>query len=545
LLIFKKEMMKNLLWYLLFCLCVSSGCNKMLNEEVVSSATDDFYNTPAGFQSAVTSSYLGLRSFYSTERGMTVSVFGTDTYTNGSDGDFKFANQYTSQLDPRYAHLREIWNNFYQAINTCNVVEDRGDLVPGLDSTAKHLGLAQARFCRANYYFLLVQMFGAIPLQLHENKVIVTESHRDPVDAVYNAIISDLRYAAQTLPNTQVDFGRATKPAAEHLLARVFLTRASSAVAVAGDYDSAAVYSTRVISNYGFQLLPDVGQVWAQGKENNMETIFAVQYTSDALYNSADNNANRFFLMQYDVLAGMKRDLPNGTPWKRFRPTKFLIDTLYADRVHDTRYEKFFTTVWFTNNASATLKVGDTSVWMPGYDVPDALITSKKYLLVPPRNYTEKLYPSLNKHADALRPDNQASGVRPFIAYRLAEDYLIAAEALLMTNKKTDAVGYMNTLRMRAARVGPTDGETIINKDAMKITEAQLTIDFILDERGRELVGEQQQWFDLVRTGKLLERVRLHNPQGGPNIESKHLLRPIPQDQIDRTTNEFLQNPEY
>jgi hypothetical protein len=537
--------MKKILWYLLLCLCVSSSCNKMIDEKVVSSATDEFYNTPAGFQSAVTSSYLGLRSFYSTERGMTTSVFGTDTYTNGSDGDFKFANQYTSQLDGRYSHLKEIWTSFYQAINTCNVVQDRADSIPGLDSTAKHLGVAQAKFCRANYNFLLVQMFGAIPLQLHEIKTALTEAHRDPVDVVYNSIISDLRYAAQTLPATQVDFGRATKVAAEHLLARVFLTRASSAVAVAGDYDSAAVYSTHVISSYGLQLLPDVAQVWAQGKENNIETIFAVQYINDALYNSTDNNACRFFLMQYDVLAGMKRDLPNGTPWKRYRPTKFLIDTLYSDRVHDTRYEKFFTKVWFANNATATLKIGDTSVWMPGYDVSDAEISSKKYMLVPPRNYTEKLFPSLNKFADALRPDNQASGVRPFIAYRLAEDYLIAAEALMMTGKKTDAVGYINTLRMRAARVGASDAETTINRDAMKISEAQLTIDFILDERGRELVGEQQQWFDLVRTGKLLERVRLHNPQGGPNIETKHLLRPIPQDQIDRTSNEFPQNPGY
>src|SRR3954468_21392216 len=81
--LFKKEKMKNLLWCLLLCLC--AGCNKMLEEDVISPATDDFYNTPAGFQSAVTSSYLGLRSFYATERGMTVSVFGTDTYTNGSD----------------------------------------------------------------------------------------------------------------------------------------------------------------------------------------------------------------------------------------------------------------------------------------------------------------------------------------------------------------------------------------------------------------------------------------------------------------------------
>lgn len=537
--------MRKICLFLLLCTCIVTGCNKMLDEEVVSSVTDEFYNTPAGFQTAVNAGYAGLRAFYSTERGMTTSVFGTDTYTNGSDGDFKFVNQYTSQLDPRYAHLREIWNAFYQAINTCNAAIGRADQVPELDSAAKHAGIAQARFCRAHYYFILVQMFGAVPLRLTENKEIVSEAHRNPVPDIYAAILSDLQYASQVLPVNQAEWGRATKPAAEHLMARVYLTKATSVAKGATDYDSAATYATRVISQYDLQLLPDVGQVWAQGKENNMETVFAVQFTSDALYNYPDNNACRFFLMQYDVLDGMKRDLANGTPWKRFRPTKFLLDTLYADRVHDTRYEKFFTAVWFANAGSAKLEIGDTSVYMPGYDVSDAEINSKNYLLVPPRNYTERLYPSLNKFADALRPDNQASGVRPFIAFRLAEDYLIAAEALMYKGDRAGAVNYINTLRMRAARTGVTEEETNTHREAMKITDAQLNIDFILDERGRELVGEQMQWFDLVRTNKLLERVRLHNPQGGPNIEAKHMLRPIPQDQIDRTSNEFPQNPDY
>ncbi len=273
-----------------------------------------------------------------------------------------------------------------------------------------------------------------------------------------------------------------------------------------------------------------------------------MQYTTDALYNSGDNNACRFFLMQYDILPGMKRDLPNGTPWKRFKPTPFLLDTLYAERVHDTRYEKFFTSVWKANVATAKLKVGDTSVYMPGYDVTDAEIASKPYLLVPPRRYTEVLYPSLNKFADALRPDNQASGVRPFIAFRLAEDYLIAAEALMMKGSTGAAVDLINTLRMRAARTGATPDETTAHKDAMKITAAQLNIDFILDERGRELVGEQLRWFDLVRTGKLLERVKAHNhPLASQNIEPKHMLRPLPQDQIDRVSNpgDFPQNTGY
>jgi len=537
--------MKKIFCALVILAAIHTGCNKMLDEEVVSTVTDEFYNTPGGFATAVNGCYVAMRAFYSTERGMTLTVFGTDTYTNGSDGDFKFANQYSPQLDPRYVHLRDLWSNFYQTLNTCNAVIDRADKVPGLDSLVKKTGIAEAQFCRAHYYFILLQLFGPVPLRTHENTTILPESTRDPVASIYDVVIQDLEAAAAVLPPSQNDWGRATKPAAEQLLARVLLTRASSPEAKATDYANAAKYADKVIKEYSFGLLPDIGQIFAQGKENNPETVWAVQYTTDALYNYPDNNACRFFLMQYDVLGGMKRDLTNGTPWKRFKPTPFLLETLYKERVHDVRYEKFFTNVWYTNAPTATLKMGDTAIWLPGYDVSDAEIKSKKYLLVPPRNYTEKIYPSLNKFSDAMRPDNQASGVRPFIAFRLAEDYLIAAEAYMLSGNKPEAVKRLNTLRMRAARQGATPDETAAHQEAMKIQEADLNIDFILDERGRELIGEQFRWFDLKRTGKLLERVKKYNAQGAANIEAKHLLRPIPQEQIDRSSNVVEQNEGY
>lgn len=540
--------MKNILWAIALTALAGTGCNKMLEEDVVSNATDDFYNTRNGFTTAVNAGYAGMRIFYSTERGMTLTVAGTDTYSNGSDGNFKFANQYTSQLDARYDHVKEVWNGLYQAINNCNVAVDRADLVQGIDSATKTKGVGEALFCRAQYHFLLMQTFGNIPLRLHENKVINTEATRDSTNKVYDAIIADLTRAAQYLPPTQSDWGRATKPAAEHLLARVYLTRASSPDAKPDDYANADKYAEGVIKNYDLKLLDDPGKVWAQGNEKNTETIFAAQYTTDPLYASPDNNACRFFLMQYDVQAGMQRDLPNGTPWKRFKPTAFLIDTLYKERVHDTRYEKWFTTVWFVNKPVTTpwvMKMGDTAVYMPGRPVTPAEVASKHYLLVGSDKYTEKLYPSLNKFADALRPDNQASGVRPFIAFRLAETYLIAAEALYKLGNAQGAADMVNAVRMRAARQGTTPAETQVHQLAMKVAATDINIDFLLDERGRELIGEQLAWFDLKRTGKLLERVRKHNPEASANIDEHHLLRPIPQDQIDRSSTPFPQNKGY
>ncbi len=80
---------------------------------------------------------------------------------------------------------------------------------------------------------------------------------------------------------------------------------------------------------------------------------------------------------------------------------------------------------------------------------------------------------------------------------------------------------------------------------AMDVTADQATLDFVLDESARELAGEGTRWFDLVRNGKLLERVKKYNPEAAVAIQAFHVLRPIPQNQIDRTSNAFPQNPGY
>ena len=152
-----------------------------------------------------------------------------------------------------------------------------------------------------------------------------------------------------------------------------------------------------------------------------------------------------------------------------------------------------------------------------------------------------RYFPTLTKFLDPLRPSVQEErGSRDFMVARLAETYLIASEALFRSGNITEALTFMNTLRRRAALPG--------RESAMEITASELNMDFILDERGRELLGEMDRWFDLVRTGTLLDRVRKHNPDAAPNIQAHHILRPIPSDQIDRTEGgkaSFPQNPGY
>jgi hypothetical protein len=120
---------------------------------------------------------------------------------------------------------------------------------------------------------------------------------------------------------------------------------------------------------------------------------------------------------------------------------------------------------------------------------------------------------------------------------RLGEAYLLRAEARLLQDNTSGAAEDLNVIRRRAA----WDGQ----EEAMEITAGDVDIDFILDERARELDGEGQRWWDLVRTNKLVERVRAHNLLGAPNIEDHHVRRPIPQDQIDRTVGGYEQNCGY
>ncbi|HYH57528.1 MAG TPA: RagB/SusD family nutrient uptake outer membrane protein, partial [Anseongella sp.] len=433
----------------------------MLDEEIRSQVPDDYFNTPEGFEAGIKACYETLRTHYGTERGMSLTVFGTDTYTMGEDGSWKFLNQYTAQLDHRTGLINETWNNMYVGINTCNAAITRATVVE-LDETVKNQRVAEARFLRAHYYFILVQMFGPVHLSTEETTEVTTEAARAPLAEVYDAIVQDLEFAIENLPESQDDYGRATRPASEHLLARVLLTRATSEAALPDDYQRAAALATGVIANYDFELLDDFAKVFEQGSgEINPEVIWSVQYTGEPLSNGSGNSAHLFFLMEYDTQPGMERDVENGRPFRRFRPTAFTLETLFADRENDARYEKSFKQVFYcnkpgtynVNGKDVSMEAGDTAIWLPGYELPAAVKESKDFQVIEPDDYSPEKFPTLVKFLDPNRPDKTTeAGSRDFLAFRLAETYLIAAEALMMSGNSTEAVKYINTLRARAAR---------------------------------------------------------------------------------------------
>lgn len=530
-------------WMAVMVMVGAASC-KNLDEKIVSGITESYYTTGnEGFDAGVNAAYAEARNFYGTENGLTVTVFGTDIWTQGSDGGNKDFNQYSAGLNAQNGVFKSIWQNFYRGINTINVVVDHADKVK-VDENLKRERLGEVRFLRALYYFDLVRMFGPIPLHIHETTEITTDVIRAPISDIYTQTIADLNYADSVLPVTASDWGRATKGAAEDLLAKVYLTRGYFTKDDA-DFQKAADLSEKVINSGTYKLLDNYADIFNQENQENSEVIWSVQYTKNVLLNGNGNSDHMYFLMKYDQLPGMMRAIEYGRPYTRFKPTSFLLN-LY-DQKSDSRYNGSFQTVWYCNNpknipkdgnGSPKFMVGDTAIWMPGREVSDAFRNSKPYLILSPSNYTYQFYPSLSKFLDPERPTvNETAGSRDFIVLRLGATYLVAAEAEFQLGHLDNAAKYINLLRARAAVAG--------HESDMQVEPGDITLDFILDERARELAGEGKRWFDLTRTGQLVSRVTTYNPEGGPNIKPYFSLRPIPTSEIDAASDSLAQNAGY
>jgi hypothetical protein len=315
-----------------------------------------------------------------------------------------------------------------------------------------------------------------------------------------------------------------------------------------------------------------------------------VQFSYDLThYDGPDqyNYLHLVYLSQYDnngIWTGIPRDLNNGRPFRRLMPTPYELSlwnkwtgTPGASDILDTRFDGSFQTVWIATQSGvrnatgtcpqctsgATINAGDTTAFMPNYPVTNAFRQSRPYVILTacPSNqadvtaagycgdrnnandgYTNwQRFPSLKKFQDNLRANLTAQeGGKTFVVYRLGEVYLIAAEAAVGLNNTAEAATYINVLHRRAASPA--------HKNDYDITAGQVTLDYVMEERERELAGEFNRWYDLVRPGAdyFVNRVKKYNPHA-TSVATKHALRPIPQSQIDGVVQgpKYPQNPGY
>lgn len=543
-------MKRSVIYTFMLSIILLGACNKQLEEYNPSGLTvDQVFSTPDGFETLVTAAYSYNRWWYGKEEGYSIAEMGTDLWTSGTGDKYSDLTQYLN-LQASNAVMAGLWKQLYAAVNLCNLGIARVDKA-GFADNIRVTRDAELRFLRAFYYWHIVETWGGVHFTTQPTEGVVTTANRTPVDTFYAQIFRDLEVAVTNLPVTTGDYGRVTKPAAQAFLARICLTR--------GLNERAAVLADSVISKYSFALESNYARLWSMDNLQNKEVVWAVNYMKNLVFDDRTNatlyptghsrganNGHLMFGMKYDDLPGMQRDIANGRPFNRYMPTLFMLN-LYNENA-DARYEGSFRQVWYCNNLKTApdgMKLGDTAVFCSKKAVNG---TGKKYRIYD-RNasYAENEggkdrthYVSLKKFDDPTRlgKDEEQSARDAFII-RLAELYLIAAEAQFNLGNSAKAADYINVIRKRAAIPG--------HEAEMVISASDITLDFILDERARELVGEQLRWFDLKRTGKLGERISAHNPDAAKYFQSYHTLRPIPQEQIDAVTNktEFTQNPNY
>jgi len=572
-------------------------CSKKLEEHPYTVFTPSFFQTASGLQSAVNTLYSGMRFNYGPEPALAITVMGTDEFTGGDQVLASTGGQYvrsfalyggTTPISPSDGSLLNQWNSNFSFINLANAVVGYAPAV-SMDSATKLNIVAQARFLRGLYYLLLVEQFGAVPTDLGSGDLVFNQAafqgfNRLPVATVlakdYTAMIADFTYASLNLPNQRpANAFYLSKAVAFAMLAKTYLFRGYSSIAQTGDFQNAYTAATQVINNqslYGIALQQDYGQVTAQGNDYNSEILFSIERLPNDLNDNetpvstntsgAGNNASIDFAPNYTdvtnaVAPGSHREAIYGRPYRRFCPTAWLLNTAFADKFNDSRFENSFRMMWYTvtGGNGGTINYGDTAFLLgetqQQADSMNAI--PKSYPVVPPsefwtfqNNNSQDIYPYLKKFADSLKGNyNDVVSGRPYPVIKLSEVYLLAAEAAMQNGDAATATTLINVVRTRAAyRANLAPSDLAARIAAMQINSSQVTLDFILDERTRELCGEGMRWPDLAMRGKLLSRVQADNPDAGPNIQAFDVLRPIPQSELNALTDPNTaqyQNPGY
>lgn len=671
-------------------LAIFSSCTDEFLEEnlLTQDSSERQYSSESGLENLVTGCYATSKIWYGKEYGWDFSTVGTDIYDYGQQHPQQYQYTFNNEFNSSNSRLVVLWTEFYRGINACNdaisVMEgDRSTIPNPFDEDQTRVRLSEVKYLRALYNYLVVETWGGNAV-LRTTPILsaLTTSQNSTEENFYEVILSDLNHAVDSLTfddNTGAsNFGRVTKLAALGLRARINLTQAYSTGV--NSYYTAAINDAQAVINSGeFSLYDDYSDLWAlDNNDDNQECIWAVNYSRtdyaelgrsndedidfDDYYTIFQNDGDKpwsdrdgghhghlMFGIQYDVMPGMTRDLENGRPFRRYFPTKYLIDSYNEDL--DERFEGTFKTTWFANDPGDRYSVAKTSkidtdtgrviiysvryetltgvstlydsliyntktksaLWLAGpkfirTDTDGLDRISKKtkegiemfaaagdtailmikgefkdseqlsnvsagYYWHSERNFWcldySNMYNAdgtvndngtvsrnvgfeLKKFADSERVaatgEGSQRGIRDAYVMRLPEMYLIAAEAKM---QKGEAGGYALVKAIADMRAKDGDGAALLASYGVS-GDADLDVDFFLDERAREFAGEQMRWFDLKRTGKFVERMEKYagNTAARTNVPAagtKFTLRPIPQAQFDFITNkeEFNQNEGY
>ena len=588
--------MKKYLILSMFAAFLLTGCNedKFLEEKPLDfNSASNSYETAADYDAAITELYFLTREeFYTTyDRTTDLSKFA-DMWITADP----LKSNVVADLSPSGAMAKFYWDENYKLIAQANTVISRLPNSSKLTDDEKKVYEAKARFFRALAYRTLVLLYGDVPLQLEEVSTPKTDFVRESKDKVKAQVVEDLEFAAANLPeiNTVKD-GEISKPAANMLLAEMYLAT--------GDNDKAINAASAVINNPNLALMKN--RFGSQAKEDgdvfydlfrpnnqnrasgNTEGIWVIQFETN-IEGGGNNTSHffwvpgsfwgeRFFAPQVDKFLIIR---PDGTKLQLFNwpigdmtggrgigthyATNHLYNEIWADDFDDMRNSeynwprrfKIHRTNVLDDNPELKAAMPDGYFDIENTVLPDGWsmetgfaggVTAPTQL--PNRfmcGYSTKMTTPFH-HPDAQYQNKETyqlagTGGKTYTDqyfFRLAEAYLLRAEAYVNKGDKNKAADDINELHKRA--------------NAKLCTADQMNLDYILDERLRELTCEEKRRLTLSRVGKLAERIKKYNPYfsaaysaDNKDYDAHFDLLPIPLSAIQANKDAKLeQNPGY
>ncbi|MBO9732822.1 MAG: RagB/SusD family nutrient uptake outer membrane protein [Chitinophaga sp.] len=500
-----------------------SSCSKsFLNEQLKSDyAPANTLVDPLGFEAASTGLLSNVRNDYGDVQGLLATFYvGTDMAITGQPNTVQAPYENYQNLNSQTGSLVSIWNYGYKVINTANVIIDAAkNPAATLTQAQRDFYTAEACFFRAYAYNHLSILFGGVPLITAPVSVPRTDYTRATEEAVVQQIITDLTFAEAHLPDPAgvTKQGRINKFAATQLLAEAYLRANKPADAEAAAkrvIDSK--FFTLITNRYGVKA-SQPGDPFAdmftygnmRRSQGNTEAIWVLEQNYNVTGGgSTFDQRRREWGPFYVNVSGMKVcDSLGGRGIGRIRPTNWWTYQLYEQ--NDMRNSSYNIRRNYYYNDPASPKYGQPVV-VSGFDT------------------IQNIYAHTTKWYEFQPQDIQgAQSYKDRIQMRLGETYLLMAEAQLMQGRPGDAATSINVIRSRAK--------------ATPVLAADVTMDYILDERARELTAEELRRLTLIRTRKLVERVKKYNPKVAPTISDFNIHLPIPQSEIDVNKDAVLQ----
>jgi hypothetical protein len=549
-------------------LLLNACSGNMLEEKPKDFLTpENAYSKPAYIEQGIVGLHQHTRLWWTENAANPTIMFtiGTDLSYEGANPGGGTMSNYVSNLSPT-SGSDSFWNKFYSCVQKANVLinaitNSNDEIWPNQEE--KNGMLAEAMFFRAFAYRNLVVLFGDIPLVTEAFDFVKTDFVRSPKAEIYALMESDLTFAVQHLPirGKEKTPGRITQGAAWHLLSEIDLIQSK--------FQECVTAASHVIGDYGYALMnhrfgTKLGKdifgsgdpyfdLFGYGNHNlpeNTEGIWVIQvdpniiggdaYPGERMYGAAyyrmGNTPDGLLAFRGEFADGVYTGYSDtlGRPVSWNRPTTYVSYDIWGggnwDKDLRNAEHNIKRNYYFDNPASKYhgRKI-EWSLYEPGERVSP--LDDTCHYLFP---YFMKVAAPLEHFTDLARSGGGVSH-KDVYAFRLAETYLIRAEAYLGLNMKDKAADDINVVRNRA--------------QATAASLDEVSIDYILDERARELYAEEWRMVTLMRLGKLVERVRKYNDnplRPGLNIQDWHNLWPIPQSEIDRNVDAVLeQNPGY